>query len=154
MSLGYQLPAVSCGGDFCFNSTSEWPRDRRESPARTPVAVVIDDEHIIADTIAQILRISGIDAVPHYSGAAALEAFDGNCPDLIISDVVMPDLDGIETAKSFLKRCPSTRILLLSGQASTAEIIQKAQDEGYNFQLLAKPLHPEDLLGAVRRCGF
>jgi DNA-binding NtrC family response regulator len=115
---------------------------------------VVDDEHIIADTIAQILKMKGFEAVPLYSGWAALEHASVRCPDVVITDVVMPGLNGIETAKRLLEHCPSTRILLLSGQAATAEMMQQARADGFDFELLAKPLHPDDLLTALRHLGF
>ena len=129
-------------------------RQRRISPAERPIALVIDDEHIIADTIAQILNMRGFAAVPLYSGQAAVEQAWTQCPAIVITDVVMPGLDGIETAKRLLKHCPSTKILLLSGQAATVEMMRQARADGFNFELLAKPVHPEDLLSVLRRLGF
>jgi len=125
-----------------------------QRPRQPATVLVVDDERVIADTVAEILTMMGYSAIPVYSGSAALESCAGTCPDLIISDVVMPGLDGIETAKQLLKRCPTARILLLSGQASTAAMIQQAKAEGYDFHLLAKPLHPDDLLDTLRRFGF
>jgi CheY-like chemotaxis protein len=120
---------------------------------RTAV-LVIDDERIIADTIAQILDRSGFDALPAYSGKSALEQARAICPDVVITDVVMPGLNGIETAKLLLEHCPATRILLLSGQAASQEMITNARAEGFEFELLAKPLHPDDLLAVLQRLGF
>ncbi len=124
--------------------------------ARTarPTALVVDDEHIIAETIAQILEMSGFEAIPLYSGESALENVSLHCPDIVITDVIMPTLNGIETAKRMMKLCPTAKVLLLSGQAATAEMIVAARDEGFHFELLAKPLHPEELLSALRRIGY
>jgi DNA-binding response OmpR family regulator len=118
------------------------------------MVLVVDDEHLIADTLAQVLELSGFDAVPLYSGRAALERASAKCPDIVIADVVMPDLNGIQTAKLLQITCPSTRILLVSGQAATAEMLKQARGEGLDFELLAKPLHPEDLMEALHRLGF
>jgi CheY-like chemotaxis protein len=119
-----------------------------------PIALVVDDEHIIAETIAQILEMNGFEAVPLYSGRAALQRAWTQCPKVVITDVIMPDLNGIETAKRLLEYCPSTKILLISGQAATAEMTNQARADGFNFELLAKPLHPEDLLAVLRQLGF
>ena len=123
-------------------------------PTARPTALVVDDEHIIAETVAQILQMSGFDAIPLFSGESALEHVQWHCPDLVISDVIMPTLNGIDTAKRLLKLCPSAKILLLSGQAATVEMIAEARAEGFNFELLAKPLHPDELLSALRRIGY
>ena len=119
-----------------------------------PVALVIDDERLIADTICRILNRSGFDALAAYSGKAAIEQAAERCPDIVISDVIMPELDGIATATSLLEKCPSAKILLLSGQAAGAEMMERAQLEGFSFHMLAKPVHPDDLLAMLRRLGF
>jgi DNA-binding response OmpR family regulator len=127
---------------------------KRAAAEARPIALIVDDEHLIADTIARILEMSGFEAVPTYSGLAALEQAAARCPDVLITDVVMPELNGIELAKQLLECCPSTKILLLSGQAATLGMITRARADGFNFELLAKPLHPDELLATLRRCGF
>ena len=119
-----------------------------------PTALVVDDEHIIAETIAQILEMSGFDVKPLFSGESALEQVKLRCPDMVITDVIMPTLNGIETAKRLVKLCPTAKVLLLSGQAATAEMITAARAEGFHFELLAKPLHPDELLSALRHIGY
>jgi DNA-binding NtrC family response regulator len=71
---------------------------------------------------------------------------------LIISDVIMPGIDGVETAKQILKLVPSCRIILFSGQAVSADLVSKAEAEGYSFEILAKPVNPDALLAAIN-CG-
>ena len=129
-------------------------RPKPAAASGRPTALVIDDEHIIADTIAEILNMNGFDAVSIYSGRDALDQACAHCPDVVITDVVMPELNGIETAKRLLAQCPSAKILLVSGQAATAEMMNRARADGFNFELLAKPLHPEDLLAVLRQLGF
>ena len=122
--------------------------------AALPTALVVDDEHLIAETIAQILEMSGFRATPLYSGESALEEVSARCPDMVISDVIMPTLSGIDMAKQLLTLCPTAKVILISGQAATAEMMAQAKAEGFHFELLAKPLHPEELLDAIRRLGF
>jgi CheY-like chemotaxis protein len=112
--------------------------------------LVVDDEAIIADTVAEILNRSGYDAVACYSGRAALESIEKHCPAIVLSDVVMPGLNGIQLAQSVRKRCPSTRIVLFSGNASTARLLQDSSGAKHPFELLAKPIHPLELLKILR----
>jgi CheY-like chemotaxis protein len=112
--------------------------------------LVVDDEAIIADTVTEILNRSGYDAVACYSGRAALESIEEHCPAIVLSDVVMPGLNGIQLAQSVRKRCPSTRIVLFSGNASTARLLQDSSGTKYHFELLAKPIHPLELLKVLR----
>jgi CheY-like chemotaxis protein len=116
------------------------------SAKRKPVVVVVDDEHLIADSLAEILNDNGYRATAVYDGITALEQVQKLCPDALVTDVVMPGMNGIEVAQAVRKMCASTRIFLLSGQATTAELIQRAKDQGHAFELLPKPLEPEVLL--------
>lgn len=108
--------------------------------------LVIDDERLIADTTAEILNGSGFEATPLYNGKTAVEVARQLCPDVVITDVVMPEINGVELAKEITSKCPGTRVVLISGQASTAGLLENARRQGYSFELLAKPLDPEILL--------
>ncbi len=116
-----------------------------------PRILVVDDEPLIADTIVQILNRSGFVAEAVYGGREAIEAARRIVPDLILSDVLMPHLDGVEAAIAIQKFLPNTRIILFSGQAATVEILARASHRGYHFELLAKPLHPTQLIKHLRR---
>ena len=112
--------------------------------------LVADDERVIADTLAMILNQSGFDARAVYSGEKALEQAAAFAPDMLISDVIMADLNGIDAAIRIRALLPSIKILLFSGQAATADLLEKARSEGYEFEILAKPVHPQDLLNKLR----
>ena len=110
---------------------------------------VVDDEQCIADTLAAILNHAGYRASPAYDAQMALSLCETSLPDLVISDVVMPGINGIEMAIQIKQRYPSCQILLFSGLAATADLLEKARCQGYHFELLAKPVHPADLLEKV-----
>ncbi|HVN92409.1 MAG TPA: response regulator [Terracidiphilus sp.] len=115
-----------------------------------PKVLVADDERVIADTLTIILNQSGFDARAVYSGEKALELAESFKPDMLISDVIMADLNGIDAAIRIRALLPSIKILLFSGQAATADLLEKARAEGYEFDILAKPVHPQDLLAKLR----
>jgi DNA-binding NtrC family response regulator len=110
---------------------------------------VVDDERVIATTLAAILRLNGFIADPFVRPFDALEAARVNPPDLLISDVVMPDISGVELAIQMKAICPDCRVLLFSGQAATADLLLAAREQGHDFQLLSKPVHPTELLAQV-----
>ena len=121
------------------------PSPRREDHRR--LVLIVDDEHLIADTLADILNDSGnFMAVAVYDGASALEQVRNTGLDILITDVVMPEMNGIELAKAIKSIYPKTRIVLLSGQAQTRDLMQQAEYEGDLFELWAKPMHPDDVL--------
>ncbi len=110
---------------------------------------VVDDERCIADTLVVILRQSGYEASAFYNAQSALEGVEFCCPELIISDVVMPGMTGVEMAVLIKERYPACKILLFSGNAATADILEGVRERGYEFELLTKPIHPADLLAKV-----
>jgi DNA-binding response OmpR family regulator len=112
--------------------------------------VVIDDEKLIADTLALILRSEGYAAEVAYDGPSGLATCNNFHPHLVISDVVMPGMSGIEVAIELRRKSPGCTILLYSGQAATAQMMEDARSRGHDFELLAKPVHPVQLLEKVK----
>jgi DNA-binding response OmpR family regulator len=119
------------------------------SDARCAAILVVDDERLIADTLVQIFNQRGYCAIPAYSGAMALELADSYRPDLLISDVMMPEMTGVELAISMQEFCPDCKVILFSGQASTVDLLASARAAGHSFQTLTKPVHPDVMLGWV-----
>jgi DNA-binding response OmpR family regulator len=115
-----------------------------------PRVFVVDDEALIATTLALILRQQGFDATSFDLPLAALQAVQQNAPHLLISDVVMPVMSGIELAVKVRELCPECKVLLFSGQAATANLLENARADGHDFELLSKPVHPSDLLAKIR----
>ena len=111
---------------------------------------VVDDEFIIASTLTMILQRNGFDAIFFTEPLAALEAARIKAPDLLITDVVMPGLSGIDLAIAFKGEHPQCKVLLFSGQAATADMLATAKLQGHEFEVLAKPVHPSDLLAKLR----
>ncbi len=113
-----------------------------------PKVLVVDDEHVIADTLAIILSQNGFDALPIYSGEDAIARARKLRPNLLISDVIFKNeaITGIDVAIQVRQSVPGCKILLFSGQAATADLLQTARAQGHEFEILAKPVHPQDLL--------
>jgi DNA-binding response OmpR family regulator len=118
-----------------------------------PSILVVDDESSIADTLAEILVRSGYAARAVYDADSALEASLLNPPEMLISDVVLPGMSGIDLAITMRRIFPDCKIILFSGQASTADLLAAANREGHQFVLLNKPVHPTDLLARIS-AGF
>jgi CheY-like chemotaxis protein len=116
-----------------------------------PVAFVVDDEEVIASTLAAILKVSGFSATAFSDPWEALKTAESRPPSLVISDVIMPGMNGIELAVQLRSKYPNCKILLFSGQAATADLLESARSEGHDFVLLEKPIHPSDLLAAIKK---
>jgi CheY-like chemotaxis protein len=115
-----------------------------------PKVLVADDEQVIANTLAIILNQHGFEARAVFSGEKALEELDSFQPDMLISDVIMTGMTGIEVAIETRKKLPNCKVLLFSGQAATADLLERARAQGHEFDILAKPVHPTDLLAKLR----
>jgi CheY-like chemotaxis protein len=126
------------------------PDDEAHKHSPTPRILVVDDEKVIADTIVQILNRNGFIAEAAYGGQEAIDKAKRDCPELVLSDVLMPRVDGVEAAIAIRQHCPETRIVLFSGQAATVEILARARERGHTFELLPKPIHPTQLIKHLR----
>jgi DNA-binding NtrC family response regulator len=114
--------------------------------APVPRVFVVDDEHVIASSLAAILQMNGFSAKFFTSPQAALRAARAKAPDLLISDVEMPGLSGIDLAIQMKAQYPRCKVLLFSGRPATSELIEAARAQGYDFDLLLKPVPPPDIL--------
>lgn len=114
-----------------------------------PRVMVVDDESSIADTVTEILRMSGYAAIAAYDADEALEVALLSPPQLVITDVALPGMNGIELAVTIRRIYPDCKILLFSGRASTADLMESAHRAGHHFTLLNKPVPPADLLAMV-----
>jgi DNA-binding NtrC family response regulator len=111
---------------------------------------VVDDDLAIASTVTLILQYHGFEVSSFTDPLKALQALQTTVPDLLVTDVVMPSFSGIELAIRSQKINPACKVLLFSGQPVTAELLESARAEGHDFEVLAKPVHPTDLMTKIR----
>jgi DNA-binding response OmpR family regulator len=120
-----------------------------DTSATRPVVLVVDDESVIADTLTEILSRSGYAAMTAYDADEAMEIALQTPPEMLITDVILPGMNGIELAIKIRHIFPDCKILLFSGQAATVDLLASANGAGHHFNLLSKPIHPKDLLARV-----
>jgi CheY-like chemotaxis protein len=114
-----------------------------------PRVFVVDDEPVIASSLAAILKLHGYSATFFTSPLDALTAARSKAPDLLISDVVMPGISGIDLAIQMKAQYPDCKILLFSGQAATRDLLKDVRSQGHDFLLLEKPVHPSAMLARI-----
>ena len=107
---------------------------------------VVDDEPVICNTLVAILKHSGYKAEGYEDPVVAVEAARGTSPDLLLTDVMMPGMNGVELAIHFQNFHPRCKVLLFSGAAESADLLADARSRGYELDLLAKPVPPSELL--------
>jgi CheY-like chemotaxis protein len=124
--------------------------ETRTGKVKKTRVIVIDDEVLIAETVVEILNQAGFEAIAAPSGDSAIALAGDWNPDIVLSDVIMPVLNGIETAIKIREARPECRIILFSGQAATIDLLEDARQRGHQFEILAKPIKPEQLISAIR----
>lgn len=112
--------------------------------------LVADDESVIADTLRTILNQNGFEATAAYSGEEVVRIASTLRPDILVTDVLMTRMNGIEAAIRVREMLPSCRIVLLSGQAIAADLLDQARAQGHEFEIVAKPLPPAQLIAHLR----
>ena len=118
-----------------------------EGPVKHTV-LVVDDESVIADTLRIIFANEGYDARAVYNAERALALVNEGewQPQAAIIDVCLPEMNGIDLAIVLKGLCPGCRVSLFSGHSATADLLDAAQQNGHTFHVLAKPVHPDELL--------
>jgi CheY-like chemotaxis protein len=113
--------------------------------------LVVDDDRDAADTTALLLKLWGFQPLVAYGGAAGLEAALTQGPDVVLLDICLPGLDGLEVARGIRRRHGTDQVLLVAltgyGRADDEEA---SHDAGFNLHLV-KPVEPEELHQIVAR---
>jgi CheY-like chemotaxis protein len=118
----------------------------------SPVILVIDDDALVRDIIKRDLEMAGYRVVVAGDGREGLAQYWSVAPDLLIIDLIMPEMDGIEVITELRKRRINTRILAISGggRLGNRDILQVAHALGAD-DILAKPFQLADLTDKVQR---
>jgi CheY-like chemotaxis protein len=111
--------------------------------------LVVDDEQLVADTLSLLLMIDRHRVQVAGDGETALAGYKEGRYDLVITDLMMPGIDGLELARLIKAQVPQQRILLVSGHLGAVSNRDKMQLQNIDG-LLAKPFSPEQLRQAVR----
>ncbi|MCU1285784.1 MAG: Chemotaxis regulator - transmits chemoreceptor signals to flagelllar motor component CheY [Acidobacteriales bacterium] len=119
------------------------------SPLSKTLTLVVDDDRVLADTLVAIIRAKGFSALAAYDGKQGLEVARVLRPGVVISDILMPGINGVEMAKLIRELLPDTKIFLVSGHTSALTLVDNGPIP-QDFVVLGKPLHPNELLGAVQ----
>jgi two-component system OmpR family response regulator len=132
---------------FLANST---PRKVSMNMAK-PKVLVVDDEEDFLETIVKRLLKRNLDATGVDSGTEALRVLQEQAFDVVILDVRMQGMDGIETLKEIKKRSPLTEVILLTGHGSIESGIQGMQLGAFDYVI--KPADFEELLEKVNQAA-
>ncbi len=146
--LGWWLEVLAVSRKLHFEVI---PLSEIPSVSDRPVVLVVDDEPLVANTLAMILSQAGFEARPVYDAKAAMHAARERSPGFLLTDIRMPETDGIELAMQMAEEFPACGILLFSGHATEADL-DGARRAGYDFPLMEKPIPPAHLVRYITNC--
>lgn len=110
--------------------------------------LLAEDEEAMRTYLARALANAGYDVVAVGDGVQALPLLESQHFDLLLSDIVMPEMDGIELAQRCAELCPDTKVMFITGFAA---VTLKASREAPQARILSKPFHLKDLVLEVER---
>jgi two-component system, chemotaxis family, chemotaxis protein CheY len=118
-----------------------------------PKILVIDDDDIVRETIVEILKDGGYKVVSAEDGKRGMIAFRDEHPDLVVTDIIMPQQGGIQTISEIRHVRPDAKIIAVSGggRASSNDLLHVARQIGA-ADTIAKPFDPDELLSLVKAC--
>src|SRR3990172_4007670 len=114
-----------------------------------PTALVADDEAGMRESVARALRREGLQVTAVEDGAAALDALRREPVDLLVADLRMPGLDGLELLRAAKLVAPDMEVVVLSGHATVEEAVEAMKEGAYHF--LTKPFDRAPLVRVVRQ---
>ena len=115
--------------------------------------LVIEDDVMLRNTIDKILRHGGFDVVMAEDGIRGMTSFRAERPDLVLTDIIMPEREGIATIVEIRRERPDAKIIAMSGggRIGSADFLGMAKKLGAN-DIIPKPFLPQELLRRVRAC--
>jgi two-component system response regulator FlrC len=123
---------------------------KREKSNMESMILVVDDERSIANAAALVLENEGYCVLPLYCASDALALLSKLDVAVILSDVNMSEMDGMELAVRVRELCPRTGILLMSGDETTEIIRRREGCEGCAFEIMAKPFDARQLITKIK----
>jgi len=118
-----------------------------------PKILIIDDDAFVRETLIRILEDEGYQVITAPDGRRGLDAFRRERPDLVITDIIMPEQEGIETIMEIRGERPDAKIIAISGggRIGNTDFLQIARKLGA-ADIIAKPFDPDDFITRVGTC--
>jgi CheY-like chemotaxis protein len=114
-----------------------------------PLLMVLDDDAAVRQTWTLIFQQQGYEVIAVECGQDAIDAARAHPPDLLLGDIRLPDMSGIEAARRVQGEAPGCRVLLISGDSDSGEVLEEARRQGTTFEVLPKPIAPPELIQRI-----
>ncbi len=115
--------------------------------------LVIDDDVVVRTAMVQFLEDLGYDVVSAEDGQRGMRLFRSEKPDLVITDIIMPEKEGIQTIAEIRRERPDAKVIAVSGggRVGNTDFLKIARQLGA-IDVIAKPVDPDDFAARIERC--
>lgn len=111
--------------------------------------LLAEDDDSMRQFLSRALEKAGHSVVSAADGVDAMAKLDRGKFDLLVADIVMPEMDGVELARRVVQTDASVKVMFITGFAAVA--MQQKADQSVNAKVLSKPFHLKDLVGEIER---
>jgi DNA-binding NtrC family response regulator len=111
--------------------------------------LVIDDEAIVRVSCERVLKPEGFDVVVTSRGDEAIDFLEKEPYDVVLTDLKMPDMDGLEVLKIIKERWPDIQVIIITGYGTISTAVQAIKMGAYEY--IEKPFTPQDILEVVEK---
>jgi CheY-like chemotaxis protein len=147
--------AASAGKEAGSTATGEASSDREDGAVDADSRIrvmILDDEPIVAKRLGPALEKHGFEVEAFTDPREALARLDERSFDIVVTDLRMEEVDGIQVLDHIMSSCPNTRVILITGYA-TVEVAREALVKGA-FDFIAKPFKPKDLRAVLNKAAL
>jgi len=116
-----------------------------------PSLLIVDDEQGILDTLRILLKNEGFDVVTAQGGKAGLEQLKASAPDIVLTDIRMPGVSGIDLLAAVREQDPETPVILMTAQATLQTAIQAVNEGAFHY--VQKPFSNDEIVALCRRAA-
>jgi DNA-binding NtrC family response regulator len=117
----------------------------------SPAILIVDDEQGILDTLRILLKNEGFDVVTAQGGKAGMEQLKASAPDIVLTDIKMPGVTGLEILAAVKEQDPETPVILMTAQASLQSAIQAVNEGAFHY--VQKPFSNDEIVALCRRAA-
>lgn len=103
--------------------------------------LIVDDDDMMAESLAEVCKLEGYETVVPQKPSKAIDVLQGGDIDVVVSDIKMPEMNGVELLKAVKKIDENIPVILITGYTHD-EMVQEAMDEGV-YEILFKPMNPD-----------
>ncbi len=111
--------------------------------------LVIDDEDIVRMSCQRILIPEGYDVIATKSASEGFRMLDEDCFDVVLTDLKMPDIDGIEVLRKVKEEWPEVEVIMITGYQTITTAVQAIKLGAFDY--IEKPFTPDSILSAVKK---